>query len=423
MAGAGGIEALTLNSPGAQEDMDEHTIEREYPYTYGLAGPAFLLVSIAFFAPIAAGTAYVAITGHQFLRGGPPPENPALLGGCALLLTAACVGSGVFLKKMLRGRNRRIAFTPEGILLPRDRFAAEEEFVSYRDITEWVFAEWVSCFKREVTFLEFYCSAGKFSIARQKLSRHQFDEVCTLLLTRVREIREHAAREVAAPAHRSLPLSASPAGGGCPGCGASLAPTAVICIECGFDRRTGRQLQTTRGRPDHTGGDDGYAVLPDTTRGGLFAQASAMVLDEAPEDALPRRVRWKGLQQLAKGLVIYVLWLAVMIAAAFAIDKLEPKGGGGGGRAPIIILRILQRVIIFLVVFPALWSAIKAFTGFIQCLTGVPFAKVNDWWNDLPAWAKLLSVPVLILVVVPFVLAWFVGGILVAIWAAGLDRR
>ncbi len=32
----------------------------------------------------------------------------------------------------------------------------------------------------------------------------------------------------------------------CPGCGKWLAPAAVVCIQCGFDKRKGRRLQTIR---------------------------------------------------------------------------------------------------------------------------------------------------------------------------------
>lgn len=35
----------------------------------------------------------------------------------------------------------------------------------------------------------------------------------------------------------------------CPGCGAALAAGAVLCIECGFDKRKGRRLDTVHARP------------------------------------------------------------------------------------------------------------------------------------------------------------------------------
>ncbi|HET6249471.1 MAG TPA: hypothetical protein VFE47_17400 [Tepidisphaeraceae bacterium] len=35
---------------------------------------------------------------------------------------------------------------------------------------------------------------------------------------------------------------ATEAAGECPSCGAAMAPNAVLCIECGFDKRTGKRL-------------------------------------------------------------------------------------------------------------------------------------------------------------------------------------
>ena len=44
----------------------------------------------------------------------------------------------------------------------------------------------------------------------------------------------------------SLPPSPR-ADGKCPGCDKELPPTAVLCIECGYDLRTGRKRETVHG--------------------------------------------------------------------------------------------------------------------------------------------------------------------------------
>jgi len=58
---------------------------------------------------------------------------------------------------------------------------------------------------------------------------------------------EHAGKKVRCPACRAvLEVPAPPAAQGgraCPGCGGELAGGAVVCVNCGYDTRTGRKLQ------------------------------------------------------------------------------------------------------------------------------------------------------------------------------------
>jgi hypothetical protein len=42
------------------------------------------------------------------------------------------------------------------------------------------------------------------------------------------------------------PPASPPAGPRCPGCGAELAPGAVLCVGCGYDLQAGRKLETVR---------------------------------------------------------------------------------------------------------------------------------------------------------------------------------
>jgi hypothetical protein len=48
-----------------------------------------------------------------------------------------------------------------------------------------------------------------------------------------------------APPRKTPPAAPEPepaAAAQCPSCGAEMAATAVLCIECGFDKRTGKRL-------------------------------------------------------------------------------------------------------------------------------------------------------------------------------------
>lgn len=44
-------------------------------------------------------------------------------------------------------------------------------------------------------------------------------------------------------------FESGPTGDGCPGCGGPLAPDAILCTGCGYNRVTGRQIQTDLGGP------------------------------------------------------------------------------------------------------------------------------------------------------------------------------
>ncbi len=44
------------------------------------------------------------------------------------------------------------------------------------------------------------------------------------------------------PAAEAKEPAASPAG--CPGCGAEMAPDAIFCVACGYDKRSGKKVKT-----------------------------------------------------------------------------------------------------------------------------------------------------------------------------------
>ncbi len=393
--------------------MDEHAIEREYKYTYSLAELVFWSLFISFLVAIALGGVYVSLTGHQPLRmegGGPPPRSRAdhlMLWCTSLFLLGVAAIFAAFVRRMSRGRGRRIAFTPAGILLPRDRFSSEEEFVPYRDILAWNFRQ----IHGEVTFLDFYASGGRFSIARQKLWRAQFDEICTTLLLRIREVRERASPQPLGPASPvAVASAASPVVDPCPGCGTTSWLDLVICPGCGHDRRIARGPRSAH---------QNDTIPKDDSLPGLFRRASARMLEHLPADAPPAMVRRAGLGQLARGIVGFLLWFGLVVGLALTLERLFPRGVGGRAWRGLDNLLGLAFVLFF---FPAGWSAVKAFIGLVQCLTGVPFAGINDRWTGLSAGAKLMSVPLIVAVTVPFVLAVFVGSLVIVGWAAGFGR-
>jgi hypothetical protein len=112
-------------------------------------------------------------------------------GGAATALRWAIAASGLalfalshvaFWLRLLRP-GRRIAFTPDGILLPRHRLAIREDYVPYREVEE----AWPETYHEEVTGLNFVSRHGKFFIAKVQLPKGAFDEVAAFFLQRVRE--------------------------------------------------------------------------------------------------------------------------------------------------------------------------------------------------------------------------------------------
>src|SRR5262249_50679615 len=55
-----------------------------------------------------------------------------------------------------------------------------------------------------------------------------------------------------APGEPHVALAPPTRPGGCPACGKAMAPDAVLCVECGFDRRTGRRRETRVRRLDQS---------------------------------------------------------------------------------------------------------------------------------------------------------------------------
>ena len=158
-------------------------MEREYPYSFGAGATIFMAMVSICCCGLSLWAVYMALTDQgpvvifkRFGLGGVHLQGWAAT-GFYVVVVAATLYVGIACGKIAWNgmqSEQRIAFTRTGILLPRSRFATKEEFVEYTDISE-MFQE---TYRGNVTVLHFVCSKGLFSIARQKLTNKDFNEIC-----------------------------------------------------------------------------------------------------------------------------------------------------------------------------------------------------------------------------------------------------
>lgn len=123
---------------------------------------------------------------------------------------------------------------------------------------------------------------------------------------------------------QAKPIPTSP----CPGCGRPVARTVDLCTSCGQQIRSGSQLQTKLGKPEHTGPPPIPAIAPGPGR-----------FREAPIDENGRRilrkaaimlilcagvvVAWKGAESGRQEVLNYLIRLGIFIGAAWGVCLLE----------------------------------------------------------------------------------------------------
>jgi hypothetical protein len=224
----------------------------------------------------------------------------------------------------------------------------------------------------------------------------------------------------------------------CPQCGAALADTAVLCIACGFDKRTGRRLETaTLGKspseeraPGRREGDD---LDPEPYSGPLALRIMQAILMprimqailmpwyarllSAPDSGLRRF----GLWQVVVGVFGAIVWFAVFGALIWSLQALFPPGEIAAApvpRRPSVPPKIFGRIfglIFFLLFFPVGWSGMLVVIGLFHAILGVRFSRLNDWWNAQPVWRQIVSLPIILVIVIAPVAAC-VGLLLCAGW-------
>jgi hypothetical protein len=167
---------MRLSAPKRVEAiMDKLIIEDEYPYREGFLGLLFMLLGCG---AIPIGGLAVAL---DWIPNPHPQGRPIPIAAwlCISVPTLGFLASCWWLWIRLTRPYQRIAFCMEGILMPRNRFAREEEFVAYQDIADL----WLS-----PNFICFRCPKGRFSIACVRTQRNDFDKIQNTLLTKLREI-------------------------------------------------------------------------------------------------------------------------------------------------------------------------------------------------------------------------------------------
>ena len=162
--------------------MSSPEIVCEYPYRHSLLANLFFFV---FFLAISV----LSGLGAWNHEGSIDVKGLIELEGIAAhvflwVCTAFCVGMtlivGRFLIIRIVSPHQRIAFTTEGILMPRTRWSTNEEFLPFEEID---FVE-METHKGHPTFLHLDTQRGRFSIARQKLIDEDFGEIRSRVMHR-----------------------------------------------------------------------------------------------------------------------------------------------------------------------------------------------------------------------------------------------
>jgi hypothetical protein len=179
-----------------ERNMERQTVIREYPYCYSVA----LLVLILFLVSLLGIGAKEAL--DEAIGDEPFYFHAIKLEGTAAkvaqwvgvtLLGPATVVVFILLIGMVRARKQRIAFTDQGIILPRHRYSTREELVEYSTISDIALVRYPDTTPKDdlILFLEFTSPRGRFSIARGRLKEEDFSEIITFLHERVQEAKSH----------------------------------------------------------------------------------------------------------------------------------------------------------------------------------------------------------------------------------------
>ncbi|MBI1337608.1 MAG: hypothetical protein GC164_11670 [Phycisphaera sp.] len=103
----------------------------------------------------------------------------------------------------------------------------------------------------------------------------------------------------------------------CPSCLNPVKPTAVICVSCGFNLKTGKRLNTQTGRAAGNTTPDTHAAPPPYLMGGRSAVAKA--LDVEQDDAKYLRIK-----NLYVPLILITVGVALILLNAFVIVQPPP---------------------------------------------------------------------------------------------------
>lgn len=122
-----------------------------------------------------------------------------------------------------------------------------------------------------------------------------------------------------------LTAEAINSGPACPNCRAPLAPEAVLCVQCGFNRKLGRQMQTIVAGGG--GGDAGGHAGHGDVAADLMARAARTIEEDihAEKTKTSEGMPWYGYMALLLGVVLFLVAMqfmpqgnAIMVAAYLA---------------------------------------------------------------------------------------------------------
>jgi hypothetical protein len=162
----------------------------------------------------------------------------------------------------------------------------------------------------------------------------------------------------------------------CPGCGEELAPEAVICVHCGYDRRTGKKLETTTtksvpvkqlGAPptkgkgkrrgySSSGSDRGSAAaIPWEESGGSFGAILPTVLRVllSPAETFREMIPNGGLSEpimfaSAVNLVIQIVFMGLQMIASMAQGQGSIGAMAAGAACAMLLVPVFTSLQLFI---------------------------------------------------------------------------
>jgi len=191
-------------------------------------------------------------------------------------------------------------------------------------------------------------------------------------------------------------VQSAPRGPVCNHCGADLAPLAIICVECGFNNETGKQLETT------VGGGANQTAMSDADK--IMARAEQEI-DETPVSASEQDFG-DGADSIVIALVALIgaaILVAIGVGIIFVMDKI-------GESVDTLLISMTGAVAMYL--FCSIWITSVAFRakplhGLGCLLTGGLYAIVFGFMQG-----KTLLLPTLILIfsILIGLLSWAMSG-------------
>jgi hypothetical protein len=175
---------------------------------------------------------------------------------------------------------------------------------------------------------------------------------------------------------------------GCPGCGTPYAPDAVLCVECGYNFRTGRKLETKTAYEGPTDAiTDGHGVNAE------------FLIQKARQDMEAERVMQKKLVSFG------IPWWGYLLILIGLIGFIVGMGSLPQDRAMFIAGCIMYGIGGLMLVVGRIWLMVEGFKAGIVWFLVVFIAPFGEFIFAFSNWDEAAA---------PFAI-WFGGGLVVGL--------